>query len=68
MECVLSCKPTSLLSLLLTAVTMDTGGKLASNICPILSICLYSFMCLSMVCGSFSFSNSLSFLPFISLK
>lgn len=37
---------------------MDPGGKLASNIFPLLSICFSSFMCLSTAHGPFCFSVS----------
>lgn len=51
-------KQTSLLSLLLTTVIMEMGGKL---VCPILSIYLYSFMCLSMAYELFHLSSSQQF-------
>ena len=56
-------KQTSLLNLFLTVFTMNSGGKLKSNICPTLSIYLSSFMCLSMTYEPFHFSNSPNSLP-----
>lgn len=64
---VLSGKQTSLLSLLLTTITTE-GGKLFSNICPILSVCLSSFMCLPMMYEPFHFSNLPNSLPPYILK